>query len=110
MKDKAKALSFFRTVTGKYSKLISNPARISPLEALNGNVAAAEKYAKNAFKIVENEDTVLTYGSTLLRNQSKRGRSKSWLVISRKIRRLYASVMLTLSCSSRQRISQLWIL
>lgn len=34
-------------------------------------MAAAEKYAKNAFKIVENEDTVLTYGSTLLRTNPK---------------------------------------
>lgn len=45
MKDKAKALSFFRTVTAKYSK--------------------------NAFRTVENEETVLTYGSALLRTNPK---------------------------------------
>ena len=71
MKDKAKALSFFRTVTGKYSKFYQTQLGLARLEALNGNVAAAEKYAKNAFKIVENEDTVLTYGSTLLRTNPK---------------------------------------
>lgn len=71
MKDKAKALSFFRTVTGKYSKLYQTQLGLARLEALNGNVAAAEKYSRNAFKIVENEETVLTYGSALLRANPK---------------------------------------
>lgn len=71
MKDKAKALSFFKTVTGKYSRLYQTQLGLARLEALNGNVAAAEKYSRNAFKIVENEETVLTYGSALLRANPK---------------------------------------
>ena len=71
MKDKAKALSFFRTVTGKYSKLYQTQLGLARLEALNGNVAAAEKYSKNAFKLAENEETALTYGSALLRTNPK---------------------------------------
>ena len=71
MKDKAKALSFFRTVTGKYSKLYQTQLGLARLEALNGNVAAAEKYSKNAFKLAENEETALTYGSALLRSNPK---------------------------------------
>lgn len=38
MKDKAKALSFFRTVTGKYSKFYQTQLGLARLEALNGNV------------------------------------------------------------------------
>ena len=71
MKDKAKALSFFRTVTAKYSKLYQTQLGLARLEALNGNVSAAEKYSKNAFRTVENEETVLTYGSALLRTNPK---------------------------------------
>lgn len=71
MKDKAKALSFFKTVTGKYSRLYQTQLGLARLEALDGNVAAAEKYSRNAFKIVENEETVLTYGSALLRANPK---------------------------------------
>ena len=64
MKDKAKALSFFRTVTAKYSKLYQTQLGLARLEALNGNVSAAEKYSKNAFRTVEN-------GSALLRTNPK---------------------------------------
>lgn len=105
MKDKAKALSFFRTVTGKYSKFYQTQLGLGPAGGLKRERAAAEKALKNAFKIVENEDTVLTYGSTLLRTNPKEAEQILLLSSRKKSEGLYASVMLTLSCSSRQRIS-----
>lgn len=106
MKDKAKALSFFRTVTAKYSKLYQTQLGLARLEALNGNVSAAEKYSKNAFRTVGKRETVLTYGSALLRTNQKK-LSRSWPATSRKTQRPSASVMPILSCSSRPKISML---
>lgn len=70
-KNKPKALSFFKQVTAKYSSLYQTQLGLARLEALNGNFAAADKYARAAYKLAANEDTVLTLSGVLMRSNPK---------------------------------------
>lgn len=74
-KDKLNALAFFKKATSKYTKLYQTQLGIARLEALTGNFESAQKNARAAYNLEKNEDTVLTYGTILIRSNPKEAKT-----------------------------------